>query len=206
MSSRSIRALLIDFDGTLVDSEPLHYEAWEAAVRPYGAGVEWEEYVRRFVGKTDVWAGETYLREAGVQADRELLEQVREAKHAYFRRESPARLRIAEETVTAIAQLSQDLRLMVVTSSKAIDVEPTLEASGIAGRFEGRVFGDEVRRHKPNPEPYQLALSRLGLPAQDCVAFEDSDSGIGSATAAGVEVIRVTAPSELPRLLAQRLA
>lgn len=201
MARNSIRAFLIDFDGTLVDSEPLHYEAWEAAVRPHGAGVTWEEYQERFVGKTDIWAGETYFREAGLEADPALLEKVRAAKHSYFRREAPERLRIAKETVESILQLSTDLRLMVVTSSKAIDVEPTLQASGLAARFEGRVFGDEVRKHKPDPEPYLLALERLGLAAAECVAFEDSSSGIASAQGAGVEAVRIDSPEMLPTSL-----
>ncbi|MEZ5394575.1 MAG: HAD hydrolase-like protein [Bryobacterales bacterium] len=55
--SASIRAILFDFDGTLVDSEPLHYEAWMHAVRPHGASTDWQDYRARFVGKTDRWAG-----------------------------------------------------------------------------------------------------------------------------------------------------
>ena len=104
-------------------------------------------------------------------------------------------------TLSALAQLPDYLRLVIVTSSKAIDVNPTVEQAGLSERFEAKVFGDDVRNHKPHPEPYELALSKLGLPADACVAFEDSESGIGSATAAGLRVRRVSEPASLPSLL-----
>ncbi len=64
-----IHAVLLDFDGTLVDSEPLHYEAWLHAVKPHGGWTDWPDYVARFVGKTDRWAARTFLENAGGELD-----------------------------------------------------------------------------------------------------------------------------------------
>ncbi len=200
-----LEALLLDFDGTLVDSEPLHYEAWSAAVADFGAGVSWADYQRRFVGKTDVWGGETLLSEAGVQVTEALVAEVCQAKHRYYRSHAPDRLRISHETLSAIEELPSYLRLAIVSSSPAIDVEPTLEHAALGSRIEVRVYGDHVANHKPHPEPYHLAVERFSqrqaVRKSACVAFEDSDSGVSSAKAAGLTVQRVASPDELPKLL-----
>lgn len=186
-----------------------------AAVRPYGARVEWEEYVARFVGRTDVWAGRTLLASVGAadSDDAEVdgrVDAVRRAKHAYFRERAPERLVIAAETITAVRQVAYHLSLAVVSSSPVIDVEPTLERAGLRAELATMVCGNHVRRHKPDPEPYRLALERVraheaagvaDLEPAECVVFEDSSSGVASAEAAGMQVVRVDAPGNLPRLI-----
>lgn len=204
--SLEIRAVLLDFDGTLVDSEPLHYEAWLAAVKPHGGYVDWPDYQVRFVGKTDHWAAETFLGEAGLNPPPELLAEVKQAKHAYFRKHSPERLAIDEETIASVVQLAENLLVGVVSSSIARDVEPTLRKHGLTDRFEFLVCGEHVSRHKPDPEPYLLAHERLrardaAIEADHCLVFEDSDSGVAAATAAGMKVRRVGTPEQLPGML-----
>lgn len=200
-----IHAILLDFDGTIVDSEPLHFEAWMEAVEPHGAGVAWDEYQRRFVGKTDVWAGRTFLAEAGHAADAATVEEVRQTKHRIFRSRAPERLRIAAKTLQVIGQIAAHVRLAVVSSSDLQDVEPVLEAADLRGLIETTVYGGDVRRHKPDPEPYELALSRLrasnAIEKQHCLVFEDSSAGVASAKAAGLPVQSVDDPRRLPDLL-----
>ncbi len=206
-----IRAVLLDFDGTLVDSEPLHYEAWLNAVEPYGASTDWPDYVARFVGKTDTWAAETFLTEAGGEVDPALIRRVCDAKHAYFRERSPQRLSVTGGVVNWILERLGGRLVGVVSSSISRDVEPTLVKGGLRDRLDVVVCGEHVKRHKPDPEPYLLALERLrsrgaGLDAAQVVAFEDSSSGLASATAAGMDVVRVDAPTSLVTLLAARIA
>ena len=177
-----------------------------AAVQPYGAFVSWNEYVARFVGRTDVWAGRTLLAEAGAESHDERVDHVRRFKHGYFRERAPERLRIAEATIEAVQRIARSLPIGVVSSSPVIDVEPTLERAGLRSGLAAMVCGNHVKRHKPDPEPYVLALERLrasGVAAQaaECVVFEDSSSGVQSAKAAGMRVVRVSAPTSLPELL-----
>ncbi len=206
----SIRAILFDFDGTLVDSEPLHYEAWLHAVRDYGGHTGWEDYRARFVGQTDRWAGETFLSEAGRQADDASIRLVCRAKHAYYREKTPERLSIAADTRRFVGEELRGLPLGVVSSSPVIDVEPTVERAGLLDRFELFVCGEDVSKHKPDPEPYRLALERLnasgrGLDAAEVLVFEDSRSGIAAARAAGMRVRPVDDPASLVALARQEL-
>jgi len=200
-----IRAILLDFDGTIVDSEPLHFEAWMEAVEPHGAGVGWDEYRQRFVGKTDVWAGQTFLAEAGHPADPETVESVRQTKHRIFRSRAPERLRIEADTLSALGQLVPHVRLAVVSSSDAQDVEPVLESADLRRSIETTVYGGDVLRHKPDPEPYELAVARLraseDIHKAECLVFEDSSAGVAAAQAAGLPVEAVDDPRSLPGLL-----
>lgn len=208
--NKSSKAILFDFDGTLVDSEPLHYEAWLHAVKPYGGHTDWDDYVLRFVGQTGRWAAETFFDEAGIDYTAELVIETTRSKEAYFRRYSDERLVITAETIRAIQQLPLDLPIGVITSSVITDVEPALIAAGLRNRLNVLICADDVTRHKPHPEPYLTGLERLRVehghaqlvPAAVTV-YEDSPSGIASATAAGMIVRLVKDPRDLPSLLAK---
>ena len=92
----------------------------------------------------------------------------------------------------------------MVSSSSASEIEPLLVAGGIRGHFDTIVGGSDVQRHKPAPEPYLLAASRLGV--DRALVLEDSAAGIASGRAAGFEVLTVRHPSEVAGLLRDRLA
>ena len=206
----SPKAILFDFDGTLVDSEPLHYEAWLHAVKPYGAHTDWDDYVLRFVGQTGRWAAETFLNEAGVDYTAELVKQATRTKEAYFRRYVDERIVITAETAYAVKQLPSNLPIGVITSSVITEVEPALIVAGLRDRLSVLVCAADVSQHKPHPEPYLTGLERLRVdhghaqlvPASVTV-YEDSRSGIASATAAGMTVRTVPDPRDLPNLLSQ---
>ncbi len=203
---RKIRAIFLDFDGTLVDSESLHYEAWSTAVAPHGAGTDWDDYQLRFVGKSDRWAGRAFLEEAGHSPDESVIDQVCLTKHAYYRERSCERLKIDPQVRDWLLGLPREFGLAVVSSSPTVDVEPTLLASGLHTRLNAMICGDHVERLKPHPEPYLTALRRVGCRAEEAIVFEDSSSGLAAAQAAGIEAIRVEEPAHLLGLLQAALA
>lgn len=199
--NRKITAIFFDFDGTLVDSESLHYEAWTAAVVGHGAGTDWVDYQRRFVGKSDRWAGRIFLEEAGHLPDESVIDEVCRIKHAYYRERSGARLRIDAAVIDWLLGAPRELALAVVSSSPTVDVEPTLLHSGVHARLDALICGDHVERLKPHPEPYLTALERVGRRPEEALVFEDSSTGLASARAAGIEAVRVQEPSRLLELL-----
>ncbi len=208
--SNSPKAILFDFDGTLVDSEPLHYEAWLHAVKPFGAHTDWDDYVLRFVGQTGRWAAETFFQEAGVDYTPELVVEATRTKEAYFRLYADERLVITPETTAAVRQLPNHLPIGVITSSVITEVEPALIAAGLRDRLSVLVCAADVSQHKPHPEPYLTGLERLRvdhghseLVAASVTVYEDSRSGIASATAAGMTVRTVPDPKDLPTLLSR---
>jgi HAD superfamily hydrolase (TIGR01509 family) len=109
---------------------------------------------------------------------------------------------IPRETIEFLATLKAD-RIGLVTSSDRVDVEPVLCASGIYDKFDGLVFGDDVPVHKPAPDPYLLIAKKLGVSTG--TAFEDSESGMESAQAAGFKAIRIEHPKDLAQVVARTL-
>jgi HAD superfamily hydrolase (TIGR01509 family) len=84
-----------------------------------------------------------------------------------------------------------------------LEIEPALEAAGIRHCFEVVVGTEDVEHTKPAPDPYLLAMRRLGV--GKALAVEDSEAGVASATAAGLDVLRVPGPADMPGLLMSRL-
>lgn len=203
-----IRAVLFDFDGTLVDSEYLHHEAWLEAVEPWGVTVGWEDYKRNLVGISDTRACEFFLDLAGRPRTPEAIQAGRERKHAVYRRRSLRELAPHPSMATWIRDNFEQVPLGVVSSSAIPDVVPILECQGIARCMHFIICGDHVKRLKPDAEPYLLAFERLQA-AHDisdpaaCLVFEDSSTGIQAAEAAGMTVQAISTPDDLPEALAQ---
>jgi beta-phosphoglucomutase len=196
------KAILLDFDGTLVDSEPLHYRCWSEAVRPWGAATDWEDYQRRFVGITDREGARILLSEAGHEPTAELIREACAIKHQLYRSRCGGELTIPAESASLIVELGSIVMIGIVTSSIELELGPVLAKAGLSSTIRVMVCGNHVERHKPDPEPYRLAFKQLkalsnGISEADCLVFEDSAAGVAAATAAGMRVSRVRHPSDL---------
>lgn len=188
----SLQAVLFDLDGTVVDSEPLWADAMRLIAADLG-GTLTEEVLARTTGLSVPASVDLMLAELGSDrpsedVTRQLLERAAEV----FAEElmwQPG----AQELVDALR--ADGVTTALVTSSPRIVVDVAMQRLG-AHRFDLSVCGDEVAAPKPDPTPYLLAMQRLGRPAEECLAVEDSPSGTEAAVAAGIPVLVV--PSEVP--------
>lgn len=185
-----LKALVFDFDGTILDTETLEFRRWEALYTQHGrtlALADWQRGIGTW-GAFDPWLGlpdEVQARREAVYA--ELHGQI----HGDI---SLADLRPGVREVLRQAQAA-GLRLALCTSSSHDWVDPWLAQHGLEGLFEVTATRDDVARVKPDPELYLLACSRLGLPPAECLALEDSLNGATAAAAAGLRVLIV--PNEV---------
>ena len=192
-------AILFDFDGVLLDSEPIHAACWAEVLAPLGVNLTWEQYRARYVGMDDRIMLRQIAAEAVPPLDWELLWAQYPAKKELFRQKItdppfPAKL------VGLLEQLHSQYPLAVVSSSSRIEIEPPLAVRNFRQYFAALVSGEDVERHKPAPDPYLLAARLLGV--RTPLVVEDSDPGVESAQAAGFAVLRVRCASEMPdRLL-----
>ncbi|MCS7024153.1 MAG: HAD family phosphatase [Bryobacteraceae bacterium] len=195
-------AVLFDFDGVLVDSEPVHYECWRTILLDYGFKLEWSAYQRHFLGVSDREMVARLVACSPVPLSASAILARYPEKRDLFRQRMQSEVPLSPGVVELFRDLS-GLPLGVVTSSLRLEVEPVLERCGLLARLAVVVYGDDVRRHKPDPEPYQVAAQRIG--AQRPLVVEDSNAGEASARAAGFDVVRVPEPAIMAAVVRQRL-
>ena len=195
----SYDAILFDFDGVLLDSEPVHCECWAAVLRPLGIRLTWEDYRERWVGVAAREMLRVLAAESRPPLDWMELRALYPAKKALFEQRMTAQPAFHPDLDGLLGALHLRYKLAVVTSSNALEIVPVLEAGGLRHHFDTLVGGSDVREQKPAPEPYLLAASRLGARAP--LVVEDSETGIASGRAAGFEVLCVPGPAEVPELL-----
>lgn len=186
-------AILFDFDGVLADSEPLHCAAWAHVLKPLGISLNWETYRRYCIGIPDRDAAAYFCGLKNPPADFDEVWAKYPAKSARFVeliREQP----VIEPSVIRLLDELDGYKTGVVTATERAFVEPALEVAGVRGKFAVVIGAEDVERTKPAPDPYLLAMERLG--ASSGLAVEDSDTGEESARAAGLDVVRVAKPSE----------
>jgi beta-phosphoglucomutase len=197
----ALQAIFFDFDGVLLDTEPVHWASWAEMLASVGLTLTWEDYRDRYIGIDDRDMLRFIARQADPPRDWDSLWALYPAKKLSFQ----ARMRAPQfeaALVEMLPSLRRQFKLAVVSSSSCSEIEPLLVSGGVREHFDTIVGGGDVSRQKPDPEPYLLAASRLGV--DTALVLEDSAAGIASGRAAGFEVLSVRHPAEVPGLLRQR--
>ena len=187
-----MQAVLWDLDGTLVDTEPYWIAAEYRLVESFGG--RWsDEHAHAVIGKP-LLVSARYLREHGrvPLPPEQIVDWLLAAVIADTRRQVVWR----PGTLALLAEIRRAGLPMALVTMSYRNLAGTVAELLPAGTFQTLVCGDEVRQGKPDPEPYLLAAARLGVPPAECLAIEDSPSGIASAEAAGCLVVAV--PNQVP--------
>jgi len=174
--------LLFDLDGTLVNTDELHFAAFQTLLADFGRTLTMDTYRTKIMGASN----EAIMRELFPHEPAELHPQLAERKEALFR----AAVTTLEPTRGVIELLDwarrHDVRVGVVTNAPRANADLMLGGIRIADRIDALVIGEELARGKPDPLPYLTGLERLNGDARRAIAFEDSLSGVRSASSAGI--------------------
>jgi beta-phosphoglucomutase len=191
---RAARALDYDFNGTLSHDEPVLFAIYSELFAEHGRPLTEADYYATLAGNTEEAIIGGWL---GVGGD-ELRTLVGERIDRYVRRADGSTIPAALRRV--VRHAAARVPVAVVSGAHRREIEPVLEQAELAGHVTAVVTADDVKRGKPEPEGYRLALEALGdgLVAQDVVAFEDTEAGIASARGAGLRclAVRGTLPDE----------
>jgi len=193
-------AVIFDFDGILVDTEPMHYEAFRKVLEPRGMGFTWKDYVETYMGYDDRDAFREAFRAKGTGIDAVNLAELVVEKSRAFHDGLRNGVSPYPGAVPMIESLHADgLPLALCSGALRSDIDPILARLGVARCFPVIVAADDVRKSKPDPESYGLAFrklsetypSRMTIP-EASIAVEDTPAGIRSAKGAGLRVLAVT--------------
>jgi len=191
-------AVIFDFDGIIVDTEPLHYKAFQELLVPLGLGYSWEQYLETYLGFDDRDAFREAFRAGGRELSAPGLKELMDGKARAFLRIVSVGVAPYPGVVELIRAVSGSLPLALCSGALRGDIDPILTQLGLVGAFDTLVTADEVAASKPDPESYRLAVQRLQElhpgrvdPARS-LAIEDTPAGILSATGAGLKVLAVT--------------
>lgn len=189
----AVRAVVFDLDGVLADSEHVNVSSAFDAFAAFGHALP-EDAATRIVGRHPADYAPEFAREVGLPEDRmpDLLSHqdgLYRARWADGVREIPG----AVDTVLRLGRAG--FRLGIATSAGRLHLHACLERFGLEGAFLARVSKDDVRRRKPDPEAYVLALRRLDVGPDEAVAIEDTPLGVRAARGAGMRVFAVRSAS-----------
>lgn len=187
LSKNLVKAILCDLDGTLVDTAAVNYAAYAAALAEVGVTVDRTSFDTVAAGRNWRQFIPQLLQSAG-KAD--------QAPNVAARKQALYPLYAPSATFnTALWWLLQSCRPAIktalVTTASRGSVNAVLHNVNLDDYFDCVITGDDVSQHKPSPEAYLLAATNLGIDPSLCIAIEDSQIGMSSATAAGMAVIHV---------------
>ncbi len=188
------RAIVFDFNGTLSDDEPLLYEVYAGLFAEHGRPLSERAYLDELAGHTEEeiirrWLGEVSDDLVGQRIAR-YVERARDGHTV----DAAAR--------SAVRHAAERVPVGIVSAATREEIDTVVDAASLSGLFATIVSAEDVSRGKPDPEPYELAAARLGLPPAEITAFEDTEAGVASAKAAGMLVVGVTRTLGAERLAA----
>jgi len=184
------KAYLFDLDGTIADSMPLHYLGWKQAVEEHGGEFPEDLFY--------AWAGTPLPRTVELLNERyglsmPVMDVVHRKESLYLSRLPD--LEPIESVVHHIHASHGSIPFAIVSGSPRTSIIGTLTQLGLIELFPVLIGAEDYTRGKPDPEPFLTAATRLDVAPADCLVFEDADTGIAAATAAGMQWVRVPAPA-----------
>lgn len=191
-----LTAILFDLDGTIVNTDPIHYQAWREMLLDYSIKIDETFYKSRISGRLNP----EIIKDILPHLSRAEGEKFADDKEALFR-ERASHLKPLEGFSEVIKWIEKhQIKLALVTNAPRLNAEFMLEILGIKEIFHTIVLADDCIAGKPDPEPYKVALNQLGITAEQAVAFEDSPSGIRAAVAAHIPTIGIASTHD-PQVL-----
>jgi len=203
-----LRALIFDFNGIIVDDEPIHFQLFQRVLGEEGIRLTQEAYYARYLGFDDRGAFTTGFAENRRILDEPKLAELIARKAGYYQDAICNHVAIFPGVKNLIASVAASLPLAVASGALRQEIETILKGTGLLTYFKAIVSAEDVERGKPEPEIFLKGLTALNaqhigspIAPADCVVIEDSKEGIRGARQAGMKCLAVTNshPAELLR-------
>ena len=184
------KAVLWDMDGTLINSEELHWIAWRETMATEGIVVTREQFLATFGQRNDSIIP-TLLGSATTSEQVEQIGQAKEERYRQLLRQDG--IAFEPGVATWLHRLQQrGWQQAIASAAPRANIDAILEALSAKNIFHGIVSAEDVHRGKPDPEVYLVAAARVGVPADRCIVVEDAVAGVEGARRAGMRSIGVS--------------
>ena len=194
-----LKAIIFDLDGTLTDSDRVHFQVFQAFFAQHGIDLNKVLYREKISGRQNIAILADFLPQLlALEA-----KAFSDSKEETFRALAAGNLEPLAGLLALLVQIKkQGIAAAVVTNAPPENAAFMLSELRLTEAFSPIIIGDELPRGKPDPLPYQTALDKLGITAAEAIAFEDSRAGITSAVGAGIKTIGVTTTHKAEELIA----
>lgn len=195
-----LRAVIFDFNGIIVDDEPIHFELLHQVLKEEGITLTQDDYYARYLGFDDRGAFTAAYREHRQPLGADKLGELITRKAEYYKEAIKHRMRVFPGVRTIIPDLAKHLPLAVASGALRNEIETILSGLGLLDQFRSVVSAEDVTRGKPEPEIFLKALAQLNsmsnsdsvIDPGDCLVIEDSKEGLRGARRAGMKCLAVT--------------
>ena len=192
-------AVIFDFDGVITDSEVLHFRCFNQVLAQFDITITTRDYYKNYLGFTDMDCFKFLADKEGLKLNKQEIKGRVEQKNRIFEELAKTEGRIIEGVRDFLGMLRQSAIPMAIYSGALLaEIELILDECRLRSFFETIVSADQVKKGKPDPEGFLLALQRLNAKRQNpistgqCIVIEDSHWGLAAAAAAGMHTIAVT--------------
>jgi len=193
-----IKAVIFDLDGTLLDNNQIHFNAWKKYLKDNGMEISDEDFKKNISGRTNQDAvAHIYKKDMSEE----------EASKYYLEKEEIYR-KMYEKDIAPIAGLrdfledlnNHNITMAIATSGIQLNIDFMFEYVPIKKYFKKIINAADITKGKPDPEIFTKTAEKLHIPAENCIVFEDSMAGVKAGKAAGMKVVALTTshtPEEL---------
>ena len=183
VNSGELSCVLFDLDGLMVDSEPLQFRAYRAALKQFGFELGMDDWIEWHSAEAST---RRWVESRGLDLDVQLL---RDTKKGIYEEMIAMDLAPKPGVPELVTECAGQFRLAVVSASRRESIEACLDKFGLLAHFSILISGSEVARSKPYPDPYLAALQALDTAPVNAIALEDSLTGFRAASAADLPCI-----------------
>jgi beta-phosphoglucomutase len=202
-----LRVVIFDFNGIIVDDEPIHFKLFRQVLAEEGLSLTEEDYYGRYLGFDDRGAFTAAYRDHRRRLDEAELVRLIDRKSVYYQKAIQTEVKIFPGVQTLVATLARTFPVAVASGALRHEIETILSTAGLLTHFAVIISAEDVNQGKPDPEIFLKALARLNarrrngppIVANECVVIEDSKEGIRGALRAGMKCLAVanSHPAEL---------
>jgi beta-phosphoglucomutase len=200
-----LRAVIFDFNGIIVDDEPIHFELFQRVLGEEGITLTKEAYYARYLGFDDRGAFMAGFRDSERSLTDQKLAELIDRKAAYYQQAIRDHVAIFPGVKALVNNLAPSVPLAVASGALRHEIATILRTAGLLNYFQAVVSAEDIKQGKPEPEIFVTVLAKLNqgvkppIEPADCVVIEDSKEGIRGARRAGMKCLAVTNshPAEL---------